>query len=374
MKRSVFGVIGASTAVLGVMLAIAVPAGAHSAFVVRPGESIQAAVDAAPPGATIYVRRGTYAENVAITKDGITLRSHGAKIVPPATPPPNACSSGRPAEDGICAVGDVSFPDPQGPAVVNTPVRNVTISGFNVAGFPASGIFFLGAENPIAKHNVTTDNGEYGIVRFSSSGGEIVGNKASSAAEAGIYVGDSPHADVLVAGNETADNGAFGLFFRDTAHGSVVGNRTRGNCVGAIVLNTGGNVAADWRFSGNEITNNNKFCPPNAEQGEEASSGIGIAIAGAADNKISGNIIRDNTPSGQVDIAGGVVVVDAHIPGANPPSGNVVRGNIVLGNQPDIFWDGSGTGNVFKANLCRTSAPDGLCRSWHAGHRERGRH
>ena len=107
---------------------------------------------------------------------------------------------------------------------------------------------------------------------------------------------------------------------------------------------------------------------------KDASSGIGIAIAGAADNKISGNIIRDNTPSGQVDIAGGVVVADAHIPGANPPSGNVVSGNIVLGNQPDIFWDGSGTGQVFKANLCRTSVPDGLCQPWQTGHRERGRH
>src|SRR5438874_443741 len=127
MKRSVFGVIGAAAAVLGAMLATAAPAGARSVFVVRPGDSIQAAVDAAPPGATIYVRRGTYAENVAITTDGIKLRSHGAKIVPPATSAPNVCSSGRPAEDGICAVGDVSFPDPEGPAVVNRPVRNVTI-------------------------------------------------------------------------------------------------------------------------------------------------------------------------------------------------------------------------------------------------------
>ena len=89
MKRSLLRVVATSTAVLGVLLAFAVPAGAHErGIVVKSGESIQAAVDAAPPGATIYVKRGTYAENVAITKDGITLSSRGAKLVPPTTTPP----------------------------------------------------------------------------------------------------------------------------------------------------------------------------------------------------------------------------------------------------------------------------------------------
>ena len=388
MKRSVFGVVGASIAILGVFLAGAVPAGAHrgdgghrrDAIVVRPGESIQAAVDAAAPGSTIYVKRGTYAENVAITKDGITLSSRGAKLVPPTTTPPrNACSLGDPASDpsateGICVIGAVSFPDPEGPPVVDTPIRNVTIRGFDVSGFPGSGIFFLGAENPVVKRNVTTDNEEYGIVRFDSSGGEIIGNEASGSEEAGIYVGDSPNADVLVAGNEAFDNEQFGFFFRDAAHGDVVGNRAHGNCIGAIVLNTGGNVAADWSFTANKITENNRFCPANEEEETDATSGIGIAIAGGADNKIYGNYIRDNTPSGAVDFAGGVVVADIGIPGANPPSGNVVKRNVILGNEPDIFWDGSGTGNVFERNLCETSVPDGLCGSWHSGHHGGGWH
>ena len=65
------------------------PAGAAAAVVVHPGQSIQAAVDAAAPGTTIIVQRGTYAENVEITTDGIKLLGNGATLVPPANPAPN---------------------------------------------------------------------------------------------------------------------------------------------------------------------------------------------------------------------------------------------------------------------------------------------
>src|SRR6266567_2723751 len=60
--------------------------GAATTIIVRPGQSIQAAVDAASPGDTVVVEPGSYAEPgvacpadpaqtcaVAITKDGIRL-------------------------------------------------------------------------------------------------------------------------------------------------------------------------------------------------------------------------------------------------------------------------------------------------------------
>jgi hypothetical protein len=43
------------------------------------------------------------------------------------------------------------------------------------------------------------------------------------------------------------------------------------------------------------------------------------------------------------------------------PVNNLVQSNILWRNQPDLFWDGSGSGNVFRGNVCRTSDPAGLC-------------
>ncbi len=67
---------------------------------------------------------------------------------------------------------------------------------------------------------------------------------------------------------------------------------------------------------------------------------------------------------GEAPVGGGIVLITAEPeePGGEPaaPSGNVVRRNVALRNRPfDISSDG--TGNQFRANLCRTSQPEGLC-------------
>ena len=35
-------------------------------------------------------------------------------------------------------------------------------------------------------------------------------------------------------------------------------------------------------------------------------------------------------------------------PGGTPSERNVVAGNVLRGNDPDIFWDGLGAGNVLQ--------------------------
>jgi hypothetical protein len=57
---------------------------------------------------------------------------------------------------------------------------------------------------------------------------------------------------------------------------------------------------------------------------------------------------------------GGIAVVSSAPDGADPV-GNLIKANRVRDNQPDLFYDGTGSGNVFMGNSCQTSIPDGLC-------------
>src|SRR5256714_15363901 len=81
--------LGRSFAMGGIALAVlfgfALPATAATRTV-HSGQSIQAAIDAASPGDTIFVRPGTYHENLSITKDRITIIGFGATLEPPTTP------------------------------------------------------------------------------------------------------------------------------------------------------------------------------------------------------------------------------------------------------------------------------------------------
>jgi parallel beta-helix repeat protein len=361
MRRPLFACLAGGLLVAGIV-GVTARAGANdpAVVIVEPGQSIQAAIDAAHQHTTIVVRPGTYAENLLITTDRITLIGQGATLEPPVSPGPGTlCDFGGPeATNGICAAGGFDMSDPNAPPKVIDQLTDVTITGFTVQGFPGSGIVFLGARNPVVTQNTATGNGEYGIARFFSKDGQILGNTATGSAEAGIYVGDSPQANVLIAGNHATDNQLFGIFLRDARFGTVVGNDASGNCVGVIVI---GNVSGNFTISGNNVHENNAFCPAGGEEGDVALSGIGIALASGDRNVVSGNSITGNVASQEVPFAGGLVMVDASEGGADPPSDNSITGNTFNGNQPDILTDGTGQRNVISGNACTTSVPDGLC-------------
>src|SRR5713101_8713196 len=101
---------------------------------VLAGQSIQAAIDGAPSGATVCVGPGTYLENLLIARDSITLRGAGPGITvlkPPAHPVPVCLELFFPPADyeknglnGIC----VANADPQGNIL--GVVNDVRVTGF----------------------------------------------------------------------------------------------------------------------------------------------------------------------------------------------------------------------------------------------------
>ena len=76
-------VLVAAGCLIGWLTLVSPTSAMSNTHLVQPGDSIQAAVDAASPGDTVMVRAGTYRESVRIQTDGLTLRAQGSVTLEP---------------------------------------------------------------------------------------------------------------------------------------------------------------------------------------------------------------------------------------------------------------------------------------------------
>jgi parallel beta-helix repeat protein len=292
-------------ATLAASLAVAAPAQA----------SIQSAIDAASPGDTIVVR-GTHRENIVIGKDGITLRGVGAVLLPPAAPATNACFDPTDPDEvvhGICVSGDIDFETGE----ISRYVKRVSVTGFTVRGFTGNGISAAAARDTTFSGNVVEGNADGGLAAIGSTG-------------------------VRIQGNQTAGN-RFGIYVGSSVGGNIAGNAVHDNCLGVFVIAALG-PAGRFPIAGNAIRHNTKACPAAGDW--PALSGIGVALMGATDTTVVANAISGNVAGGETLLSGGVAVLA--VPDGVPAERNVVAGNVLRGNDPDIFWDGLGAGNVLR--------------------------
>ena len=91
-------------------------------------------------------------------------------------------------------------------------VRDVTITGFRIVGFD-DGVFGFGTENLKVSRVVAIDNSDYGVASFDGIGTRLIRNATTGSHDAGIYVGDSVHANAVVTNNRSWDN-SLGILVR----------------------------------------------------------------------------------------------------------------------------------------------------------------
>jgi hypothetical protein len=409
----------AVTAAAGAILS-ALPSGvagasAPATWVVLPGQSIQAAVDAARSGDTIAIAPGNYQEAVCVEGKGLTIvgagRGEGGTTISwpdwasPADLPavaPTACWEAQDAADPESAPG---LQDDVSAFFFLNPDSRISVTGLQTRNHPANGIVAWGADGFDVSGTKGYGHDRYGILAADSTHSRIVGNieigvdrgtaDRPNSGTAGVSSGDSDDAQATIEGNYV-EGFNLGIFARESRGGEMTGNTVTGNCVGILIFDDAAteipdatrNVpAGDWAVSGNESIANNRFCLAGIGEVEASLrvSGVGMQVTNADQVLIRGNTIQDNVPAVEnpfTDLdnpAGGLVLLS--LPPFNNPLGidpgpveNVqVVGNTITGNVPVDVLLGSpelspflrpvGEGIVFVGNTCNTSIPPEICGS-----------
>jgi hypothetical protein len=346
---------------------VAAPAALGEVRHVFPGQSIQDAIDASRPGDTIRVHAGVFRENLTITTNRLTLVGAGGVgpgprtiLRPPATPSESPCTFEEDSQvfvAGICAVGKFD------PATFEpgAPLRGTAIRRFVVGGFSGDGVIFFNANNSRVTGVQARHNGGYGITGFLVHIIRFARDVVHHNGDAGFYIGDSPDADAVLTRN-VAHHNLEGFLLRDASHGMLIQNRSRDNCAGVLFIETGApDPSAGWLATQNVVRRNNEACEGH-EGGPPPLSGVGIAIGGSDEVVLARNRVIRNRPSGETAFSGGIVVFATNDFGGDEPNDNRIRRNFLRQNLPaDLIWDGTGTGNRFFRNDCRTSDPPELC-------------
>lgn len=332
-----------------ILLATAVLASATVADaavrVVNPGESIQAAIDAASPGDTILVEPGVYQET-GNDRFGLRISTENLRLI-------GKLGTGqtrgvRLVAYGTQQTGVYAAPAACGPEVpvggCPDQLEGFEIRGFVVEDFPRHGIQTRFVNNFKIIGNESARNLENGIYPTISANGLVKNNVSYGALDTAMWVAASENVRVL---DNEMHSSVIGLEISVSNEVFVSYNRIHHNTLGVGLFhpNAAGNlplpVMANWVVENNKIFSNNlpNIAPPGSFQ-SGLPSGVGVMLLGVSENVIAKNKIKDNDFVG-IGVLGWCTAT-GFVPGrdcrSDPPRGNpasndnLVYENWVVGN------------------------------------------
>lgn len=281
-------------ALIGVLalaaLAVCAPTAAMAAsFLVNPGESIQAAVDAASAGDVIRVMPGDYIE------------THGGTAAVRITKPLKLIAKSRLPDVKVRILvgtaqtdGIVVEPENDG----DPDVDGVLIKGFTVEGFPNNGIWLSHVNHFKILNNESINNLENGIWPTLSANGLVRRNVAYGSLDSALWVEASENVRVI---RNELHHSPTGLEITVSKNVVAKKNHVHHNTTGiglyhpsaASLPPLGGD--GDWDIIGNYVHDNNEpnTAPPGSMPADLPPGG-GILVLGVDRVNIKRNRIENN--------------------------------------------------------------------------------
>lgn len=327
---------------------------------VQPGESIQAAVNAAPAGSRIVVMPGEYVEThggqaaVLVEKSLQLIGSReggGAATILPG--PGNT--------EGILVRG-----------TADAFIENVLIEGFTIDGFSENGIWTYYVRDFEIRENNVGNSDHVGIYQQLSAQGLVRDNTAFGGRDSAMWVSGSESIRVL---DNTFYGAPLGLQVnlskdmeveRTTAYDNVVGlalNHHLSSGLDDVSLGFG-YLNESVRLADSNAYDNNLPNPVSGGLVGQLPTGIGLLIAGHDGSYVENNTLTDNNYAGLALIDWCLATGDTD-PDCKPDD-NTIVGNTITGNGSnppdhpfadlagDVIVLGAGDNNCMADNIYDT--------------------